>query len=429
MFAVTGDDLVIYTDREVEMAEQELGIALRPFGWTPKLAEAAGREHPDERLSMEAARLVFEGRNKRTETTYATQWKKFVDWCGDTGRAHEPGQVTPATCIEWMNELWRRRGRYEQPTAPASVELSLKVIATVHKRAKRLDTDPHGRPLYGYVSPTSHYLVQLALRGYRTQWLRNGYRPDKAHPLTPQELTKMIATLDLRTPMGLCDATLLAIGYDLGGRRIELCNLNIGDIELHIADPGNVQGVDDANPSVRPDWIVVNIPFSKTDQRGEGADIPLFAHPPESAATCPVRLAYRWLEALTAAGQTDQRAPFFQVVLNSGRTPADGRPRRGTITGQRIGAQRVELVVERTSKAANLQPEGGRRLHIVPHSLRAGSATAAAESGADKFELDDHYRWSHRGTTAGEYVRAGRRKTRNPTRRIWQRRPTQAGDD
>ncbi len=412
--------IVARTDR-IEAAERETGIVLRPFGWTPKLAAAASRPNPDEALTPEAAALVFAGMNKNTEQTYRTQWWKFVRWCGDTGRAHEPGQVTPATIIEWMNELWRRRGRYGRPTAPASVALSLKTIAVAHKRAKRREVDESGRPLYGFISPTTHHLVQAAFRGYTQQWLAAGHRPDKAHPLSADELTKMIATLDVRTPMGLCDATLLAVGYDLGGRRVELCNLNIGDVELRIRDVDDIRAPDpdDDEPG---DSVVINIPMSKTDQRGEGADIPLTAHPPEFASTCPVRLSLRWLAALDAVGQSDPRAPFFQVVSTGGPRPRDGRPKTGVITGKRIGRERVEDVVERTSIAADLQPKTGRRLHIVPHSLRAGSATAAAEGGADKFELDDHYRWSHRGTTAGEYVRAGRRKLRNPTRRIWRRR-------
>lgn len=392
----------------VPHASQE--IVVRPFGWEPKgrLAELAARPNPDESLSVEAAKLVFKGMSPNTVATYAYQWWKFVRWCGDTGRAHEPGLVTKETVIEWMNELWRRRGRYGRPSAPETVALSLKVVAVAHKRAKRTEVGPGGQALYGYVSPTTHPDVHAAMRGYRTQWTEAGHRPDTAYPLTPDELELMIETLDTRTPMGVCDATLLAIGYDLGGRRVELAKLNIGDIEVHVGDPDEI---------TEDDFLIVNIPMSKTDRSGEGADIPLYAHPPEDAATCPVRWAVRWLDLL--AEQDIRTGPFFRVVRTGGKLRRDGAPKTGIITGERIDGVRVEVVVRRSASIAGLTAGGGRRKHIVPHSLRAGSATTAAEYGADTAALNHHFRWSDRGTTANRYVRAGRRRSMNPVRGIY----------
>jgi integrase len=296
------------------------------------------------------------------------------------------------------------------------MELSLKVITIVHNRAPLPDVDQSGQRLYGYVSPTKHPDVQLARRGYRKQWLEAGHRPDTAYDLSPEELTLMVETLDVRSPKDLTDATLLAVGYDLGGRRVELAKLDIGDIELHVVDPDNVvgPGVDDDQAV---DYISVHIAMSKTDQAGQGADVILTAHPAESAATCPVRLVLRLLAVLAAAGFVS--GPLFRVVRTGGPVPTDGRPRAGKIMDQRIDGVRVELVVARTSKNAGLTGGAGKRKHIVPHSLRAGSATAAGAAGADTPELNAHFRWSDRGTTAQRYVRRGRAKSQNPARRIW----------
>lgn len=381
-----------------------------PFGWVApaRIRDLAARPNPDEVLSEEAMRLVAAGRNANTDRTYRLQWKKFVQWCGDTGRQHMP--ATPVTCIEWMNELWRRRGRYGRPTAPESVALSLKVIAVAHQRAPRNEVDEAGRQLYGWVPPTTHHLVRKALRGYTQQWLAAGHRPDTAYPLTPGELEMMVGTLDTRSGLGLCDAVLLSIGYDLGGRRVELCDINIGDVELHVREPGDVTS---------DDYMVVTIPKSKTDQRGEGAEVVLYAHPARTASTCPVRYTLRWFAALEELGYGGPREPLLRVVLTGGPQPTDGSARKCTITDRRIDGHRVEVVVKRAAATAGLLGGPGKRLHIVPHSLRAGSATSAAEHGADTAELDAHYRWSVRGNTSKRYVRAGRSRALNPTRRIW----------
>lgn len=402
------------TGRELEPVA-EGAVVVRPFGWEPpaRIAELAARGNPDENLSQEAARLIFLGMSANTIATYAYQWWKFLRWCADTGRSHEPGLVTKETVIEWMNELWRRRGRYGRPTAPETVRLSLKVIAVAHRRARRPETGPGGQALYGYVSPTTHPDVHAAMRGYQTQWTEAGHRPDTAYPLTPDELAQMIATLDLRTPMGVCDAALLAVGYDLGGRRVELAKLNLSDVEIHVADPDNIVGAGEDDETC--DFLVINIPMSKTDRDGRGADIPLYAHPADDAETCPVRWTLRWLDLLAEVGA--HSGPFFRVVLTGGKQRQDGAAKSGVITGQRIDGDRVALVVDRTS--VGLRSGGGRRKHIVPHSLRAGSATTAAEFGADTAALNDHYRWSQRGTTANRYVQAGRRRAMNPVKGVY----------
>lgn len=398
-------------------------VVVRAFGWepSPRLAALAARGNPDENLSPEAAALVFAGMNPNTLRTYRTQWWKFVKWCGDTGRSHVPGEVTKETIIEFMNHLWRTPGRYGRPTAPESVALALKVIAVAHRRARRPEVDEAGRSLYGYVSPTTHPDVHRAKAGYIRQWLSAGHRPDTAYPLTPDELTLMILTLDLAAPNGTMDAALLSIGYDLGGRRVELAKLNVGDVAFHVGDVANV---------TPDDRVEITIAMSKTDQSGEGAEISLYAHNGDDAVTCPVRWALAVMALLPtgASGYPDPGAPFFRVVRTGIRPLDPTRVRGGKVTGERISGNRVALVVARTARDAGLLTGAGKRRHIVPHSLRAGSATSAAEGGADTAALNAHYRWSDRGTTANRYVRAGRRRSLNAARRIWRDRKGRRGE-
>ncbi len=268
--------------------------------------------------------------------------------------------------------------------------------------------DEGGRPQYGYVPPTAHPDVHAALRGYRRRWLEAGHRPDTAFPLTPEQLSAMVAALDLRTPMGLRDAALLTVGYDGGFRVSELCAMNIEDLEWTVEE------------------LIVHVPMSKTDQSGEGDIVVLMAHPPEHADTCPVRMVDRWLYRMAEAGFTT--GPVFRVVRYGGPGPADpDRPRSGKVVDMRVGGPKVEDILAHTSRDAGLH-QGARRRHIVPHSLRAGSATAAAVAGADVPEIAEHYRWKPGSPTPMRYIRFGRKRSKNPAMRVWRVRTVAGGD-
>lgn len=416
-------------DEHTHLARRPLGptdVVVRPFGWAPtgRLAELAARPDPDEQLSIDAARLVFDGIPKNTRETYARQWWKFVRWCGETYRQEMP--ATPETVIEYMNHLWRTKGRYGRPTAPRSVQLALAVIAIAHKRARLPERDQSGSHRYGYVPPTVHSNVHAAMRGYTRQWLTAGHRPDTAYPLSPDELKRMVGTLDLRSVVGVFKALVLTVGYDMGFRRSEAAAINVEDIELHIAERHDPAApvFDDEGQLVLPvftddDHMVVHVPQSKTDQSGEGDQVVLYAHPEGDELTCPVRMTLRWLAWRHLQGIPGE-GPFLLVVRTGGPVPADGRPRSGKIqAGQRLGGEAFEDILAYTSRAAGLHTGTGRRKHIVPHSLRAGSATSAAEAGADTAALNNHYRWSPQGTTAQRYVRAGGKKRLNPVRGIY----------
>lgn len=405
---------------EIEHAEvvdaelvDEPGRAVATWEPTGRLARYADRPDPDSKLSEAAKQLVLKGVNPRTATTYRAEWWKYVRWCGDHRRQHLP--ATPETIIEWMHELGTRPGRYStpkkfRPTAPTSVRLSLSTIAVAHRNAKRPEKDSSGRQLVGYVSPTNTEDVRRAFRGYVSDWLKAGHRPDTSYPLRPEELAAMIATLDVRSTRGLMCAALLAVTYDAGFRRSEACAVNHEDIDWQIADRDAV---------TEDDFIIIHVPMSKTDQSGEGDEVVLYAHPDESAGTCPVRLLHRWVALAAENGHSS--GAVFRRLRSGGPPPKDGRPKKATITAQRLPDDALEEIVAATSKKAGLHDVPGRRRHIVPHSLRAGSATAASERGADVPELAEHFRWKSTSPTPMKYVRRGRKKSHNPARRVWRK--------
>lgn len=359
--------------------------AIAPWQPTGRLANLATAPNPEDRMSAEAIELIRDGTPAKTRETYNFQWAKFIKWCGQTNRDALP--ATPATIVEWILELGRREGRYGRPTAPDTVALSLAVIAVAHRRARRPEVDGRGNHQYGYVPPTTHPDVHKAFGGYTDRWLKAGHRPDLAHPITRDELRRMIATLDTRSLAGLRDAVALALGYGMGARQSELFAVQLHDVTVH------------------EDRLDVRVPMSKTDQRGQGDVVYVLRYADEWADICPTRLIPRWLAAMHESEFTT--GPLLRAVHVSGPTPKDGRPRKGRILPGPLGREKFDHIIKSTGRAAGL-PED---LHLSSHGLRAGAATEAALEGADTPELNEYFRWSLSGNTANRYVRRTNRRS------------------
>lgn len=377
-----------------------------PAARTKSLAELAELPDPEERFDEDDWSLIRDGVPYNTWITYRRQWMRWLKWCGANGFCELP--ATKATVVKFIRANWRMPGRYKRPMSPATIKLTLAVISVFHKNAKRPDIGPD---IVGYPSPTHAYEVQKAFRGYVKRWLGAGHRPDTAYPISPEELAEMIATLDVRSVKGLRDAAVLALDYDLGARRSEVCSLNVDDIEWHIT----------GDQVTEDDWMIVHIPMSKTDQEGEGDDHPIKAHPVEYAATCPVRLVYQWVQLCQNRGFYD--GPLFRQTRGGGPAPKNGQPKNATVIAARMPDSSVGAIVKWTSEAAGLTDVPGRRRHIVAHSLRAGAATEAARLGIPVDVIYDWFRWSRNSPIGLKYMRQGRRRgAENPARRIWQHR-------
>ena len=384
----------------------------------------AALQDPDAVYDEQAQALIDDGIPKNTRATYLRYARFIVRFGGESRREVLP--MTPATCIALMLDLERRPGRYNvpnpdgtmppfRPLAPETVRTYFKVISRAHRLARRPEVERGGAVFVGYESPTKHPDVQAAFKGYVRRWLKAGHRPDKASEITPTELKKMIGTLDLRANRDLRDAAVLAVGYDGGFRKNELSSFDVADAVF-------VTGGDGA------EFLVLTVSMSKTDQSGEGAEVYLQKHPERHASTCPVRLLSAWLEKCREQKLVD--GPLFRNLAGGGPPPAKGdRPRRSKILATRMPMSSVTAAINRTAAAADLVvadlPVRQRR-HIVPHSLRHGSATAAAAAGADAAALNAHFRWAQTGTTGNIYASRGRKRRQNVAAGIWE---TQDGGD
>jgi integrase len=193
----------------------------------------------------------------------------------------------------------------------------------------------------GVPNPTRSELVKAVLRGIK----RSCGRPQKqAKALLRDDL---LAVLD-----SMCDSlkdardrALLLIGFAGGFRRSELAGLDVEDIE-----------------PVRQ-GIIIHLRRSKTDQEGTGRKIGI---PFGRSRHCPVAAIEQWR---TRSGIT--QGPLFRPV-----------DRHGVISNLRLSGEAVSLVIKERVATAGFDPSG-----YSGHSLRAGLATSAAQSGAASWKI------------------------------------------
>jgi integrase len=193
----------------------------------------------------------------------------------------------------------------------------------------------------GVPNPTQSELVKAVLRGIK----RSCGRPQKqAKALLRDDL---LAVLD-----SMCDSlkdardrALLLIGFAGGFRRSELAGLDVEDIE-----------------PVRQ-GIIIHLRRSKTDQEGMGRKIGI---PFGRTRHCPVAAIEQWR---TRSRIT--QGPLFRPI-----------DRHSVISNLRVSGEAVSLVIKERVAAAGFDPSG-----YSGHSLRAGLATSAAQSGAPAWKI------------------------------------------
>src|SRR5437867_11117122 len=214
----------------------------------------------------QARRYFAQAKAANTLRSDRAGWQHFVCWCA--AHALQALPATPQTLVLYL------AARAEQVT-PGTLASRVAAIRFFHQQR-------------GHESPTTHPLVRDVLSGIRRT---RGTRPGQVQGLTRDLLTR----LPQATGDSLRDRrnrALLAVAYDLLGRRSELVALAVEDLER------------------TPDGsATVLIRRSKTDPEGTG--VPLYLAPDTMAS----------LEAwLAAAGITT--GLVVRALTKGGRVPA-----------------------------------------------------------------------------------------------------------
>jgi len=319
-------------------------------------------------LSARAAVYATRARGEGTRRAYRSAWKTYEAWCEALGRAPLGGD--PDTLALYAVHC------ADRGLSLATLRVHLAAIQAAHRLA-------------GIALDLRDARLAMVLEGIARS---KGTRPRRrAAAAGPDVLRLMLATRRAAdTPLGARDRALLLLGFGAALRRSELAGLALGDVEMV---PGR--------------GLRLLIRRSKTDPRGAGQEVAVWANPAEPAF-CPLAALEAWLHFRRQAGDlagaaSDAERPLFVGMSKAGRLSAN-----------QLSDKAVWRLVKDAARASGL-PEPER---FSGHSLRAGLATAAGEAGADLAQVMRQTRHRSAEVALG-YLRPADLWRNNPTRTIW----------
>jgi len=213
-------------------------------------------------------------------------------------------------------------------------------ISTIRRRLVSIST---AHKLKGHYLDTKHPIITENLLGIKRVKgsVQKGKKPILINHL--KSIVNVIDEQNAKEIKNLRDRSIILVGFGGGFRRTELISIDHEDLEFV------------------PEGLKINIRRSKTDQFGEGMikGLPYFSN----EIYCPVTSLKRWLEISKI-----KSGPIFR------------RFSKGSIlTDKRLTDQSVVLLIKEYLNLAGIENK-----NFSGHSLRAGFATVAAESGADE---------------------------------------------
>jgi integrase len=216
----------------------------------------------------------------------------------------------------------------------------------------------------GFSDPTVTPTVRKTLIGIERV---HGKPKKKAKALPVEDLERIVgALLNLHTLQSKRDNALLQLGYFGGYRRSEIVRLHVE----HVA--------------WETEGIVITLPRSKTDQRGEGI---IKAVPYGDEVCCPVTALRAWLAAAKI-----KSGSLFRTVT-----------KWNEVGSRELHPGSINTILSSCAKKAGL----GYVPELSSHSLRRGMATSAYRAGADFKNIKRQGGWRHDATVQGYIEEAG----------------------
>ena len=239
-----------------------------------------------------------------------------------------------------------KHGFNSMPTEPKIVSLYLTHLSENSKIStlrRRLVSIGVVHKLKGHYLDTKHPVIIENLMGIKR---KKGSIQIGKKPLLINHLKQIINIIDeqkIEKIKKLRNRTLILIGFGGGFRRTELISIDHEDLDF--VEEG----------------VKITLRRSKTDQFGEGMikGLPYFSN----EIYCPVTSLKKWLEVSKI-----KSGPIFRRFTKG-----------SLLTDKRLTDQSVVLLMKEYLNLAGIENK-----NFAGHSLRAGFATVAAESGADE---------------------------------------------
>jgi len=225
-----------------------------------------GVRHIDD-YAEAGARYVNMGQQgaANTQRAYAGDWRRFTTWCREHGREALPADVpTMAAFVTSLAEAGKK-------------------VATIQRHCTSVNK---AHQLAELPTPTDDRQFKTLLEGISRE---KGVKQKQAPAFTLAHFKRVVQGIDTARPDGMRDRALLLLGLAGAFRRDELASLDLAHLRF-----------DD-------DGLVVKLPKSKTNQKGEAEEKAMFFAP--DRRNCPVRAVKDWLELLQQHGRTS--GPLF----------------------------------------------------------------------------------------------------------------------
>ncbi|MGI4735649.1 MAG: hypothetical protein ACRYG7_10770 [Janthinobacterium lividum] len=193
------------------------------------------------------ARYVNTGQQgaANTQRTYAGDWCHFITWCREHGRESLPADLlTMAAFVTSLAEAGKK-------------------VATIQRHCASVSK---AHQLAGFPTPTDDRQFKTSLEGISRE---KGVKQKQAPAFTLAYFKRVVHGIDTERPDGVRDRALLLLGLAGAFRRDELASLDLAQLRF-----------DD-------DGLVVELPKSKTNQKGETEEKAIFFAP--DRRSCPVR--------------------------------------------------------------------------------------------------------------------------------------------
>jgi integrase len=287
----------------------------------PSESQAVGAARHIDEYAAAGARYVQTGQAgaANTQRAYAGDWKRFTAWCREHGQTALPADVlTVAAFVTSLAEAGKK-------------------VATIQRHCASLSK---AHQLAGLPTPTDDRQLKTLLDGISRE---KGVRQKQAPAFTLAYFKRVLQGIDTERLDGVRDRALLLLGLAGAFRRDELASLDLAHLRFD------------------EDGLVVELPRSKTNQKGEAEEKAIFFAP--DRRSCPVRAVRDWLAVLEQHGRTS--GPMFLSFHK----------------GQRLSRRRLSTF----SLNEIVQLRLGAP--YTAHSLRASFVTIAKLNGADDAEV------------------------------------------
>jgi integrase len=304
---------------------------------------------------VEAARdYAKAAASENTRKAYASDWGHYTGWARRHGL---PALPPDAQTI----------GLYIAACASGATTGKPASVATIERRLSALMWNFAQR---GETFDRADRHVATVLAGVRRT---QGRPPEQKEAVLPEDLLKMIATLDLGDLRGLRDRAILLIGFAGGLRRSEIVGL-----------AGHPEDAFEGG------WIEILAEGLLLTLRGKTGWREVEIGRGSSDATCPIVALETWLKFARI-----ERGPIFRRVSPDGKS----------VGADSLTDKHVARLVKRTALAAGVRgdlSEGERARKFSGHSLRAGLASSA--------EVDERYVQKQLGHASAEMTRRYQRR-------------------